>query len=75
MAGEVKWMGRRSRATRVMALLVVILASAAVAIAQLPTATLLGVVKDASGAVVPGASLTARRNLQYSQPGQLFKAP
>ena len=31
-----------------------------VAFAQLPTATILGVVKDTSGAVVPGANLTAR---------------
>ena len=28
--------------------------------AQLPTATILGVVKDASGAVIPEAKLTAR---------------
>ncbi|OFV93566.1 MAG: hypothetical protein A3H28_03380 [Acidobacteria bacterium RIFCSPLOWO2_02_FULL_61_28] len=31
-----------------------------IAFAQLPTATILGVVKDGTGAVVPGASLTAR---------------
>ena len=30
------------------------------AVAQLPTATILGVVKDSSGAIVPGVSLTAR---------------
>src|SRR3989304_897888 len=39
---------------------------ASFALAQLPTATILGVVKDASGAVVPGASLTARN----TEPGQ-----
>ena len=39
------------------------LALAALAIsagAQLPTATILGVVRDSSGAVIPGVSLTAR---------------
>ena len=36
------------------------LISISVAIAQLPTATILGVVHDSSGAVVPEAALTAR---------------
>ncbi len=31
-----------------------------VAIAQLPTATILGVVKDSTGAIIPAAKLTAR---------------
>jgi carboxypeptidase family protein/TonB-dependent receptor-like protein len=33
--------------------------SASLAIAQLPTATILGVVKDQTGAVIPGATITA----------------
>ncbi len=37
-----------------------ILWGAATAFAQLPTATILGVVKDSTGAVVPGVTLTAR---------------
>jgi len=37
-----------------------VLASPLITYAQLPTGTFLGVVKDASGAVVPGATLTAR---------------
>ena len=36
------------------------------AIAQLPTATVLGVVKDSSGAVMPKANLTAR-NVETGQ--------
>src|SRR6266699_6722402 len=32
------------------------------AFAQLPTATILGVVKDSSGAAVPGATLTVRNS-------------
>ena len=36
------------------------LVGAAVALAQLPTATILGVVRDSSGAVAPEVSLTAR---------------
>ena len=48
----------RIRAWFVVALLV--LAATPALLAQLPTATILGVVKDTSGAVVPGAALTAR---------------
>ena len=46
--------------------LFLILVRAALAMAQLPTATILGVVRDSSGAVVPGASLTAR-NVETGQ--------
>ena len=49
-----------TRRRRVLALLLWVGAFTSIALAQLPTATILGVVKDASGAVVPGASLTAR---------------
>ena len=54
----------RSR-TRIAAL-VLVLAGGAAAVAQLPTATVLGVVKDSTAAVVPGASLTAR-NVETGQ--------
>jgi hypothetical protein len=48
----------RSRLVWVGSLLVVIVNLAA--LAQLPTATILGTITDSSGAVIPGASLTAR---------------
>lgn len=48
-----------ARFASVLALLIVVLASI-VAVAQLPTAAILGVVSDSSGAVVPNANLTAR---------------
>src|SRR3990170_354298 len=37
-----------------------VLLCAGTALAQLPTATILGVVKDSTGAVIPNASLSAR---------------
>ena len=36
------------------------LLSVSIAVGQLPTATILGVVKDSSGAVIPSATLTVR---------------
>ena len=45
---------------RALFIFLLVLASPLITYAQLPTGTFLGVVKDASGAVVPGATLTAR---------------
>ena len=42
------------------------LVAASVVLAQLPTATILGVVRDSSGAVVPGVNITAR-NVETGQ--------
>src|SRR3990170_2689467 len=49
-----------SRVVFVVGVLIVLVSLNRPAVAQLPTATILGVVKDSSGAVVPGATLTAR---------------
>jgi hypothetical protein len=46
--------------------IVVLLIASSAAFAQLPTATILGVVKDSTGAVVPGANLTAK-NIETGQ--------
>ncbi|OFW37765.1 MAG: hypothetical protein A3J28_01850 [Acidobacteria bacterium RIFCSPLOWO2_12_FULL_60_22] len=58
--------GKRYRQSARLRILVGVLIGAASAVAQLPTATVLGVVKDSSGAVVPGASL-AIRNVETGQ--------
>src|ERR1035441_1779575 len=50
---------------RVIMLLVLGFLSVSVALAQLPTGTILGTVKDSSGAAVPGATVTAK-NLDTS---------
>src|SRR3972149_4340168 len=54
------------RRTRVVSFLLWVGVFTSLASAQLPTATILGVVKDSSGAVVPGATLTAR-NVETGQ--------
>ena len=54
------------RRTRVVSFLLWVGVFTSLAFAQLPTATILGVVKDSSGAVVPGATLTAR-NVETGQ--------
>src|SRR3989304_2367590 len=54
--------------------LVGFLMGAAVSFAQLPTATILGVVRDRSGAVVPQAALTAR-NVNTGQSRTAVGAP
>jgi hypothetical protein len=51
---------------RCLSLFLVLVASASLTLSQLPTATILGVVKDSSGAVVPEANVTAR-NLETGQ--------
>ena len=57
-----RWFGVNNRLIRwvVFWLLLVLVTVPRESIAQLPTAAILGVVKDSSGAVVPGVSLTAR---------------
>ncbi len=55
-----------NRNTSVFTALGFVVFGAALATAQLPTATILGTVRDASGAVVPGASVTAK-NVDTSQ--------
>src|ERR1051326_5009211 len=51
---------RSSKSLRVIVLGFSILIVGKFAIAQLPTATILGEVKDSTGAVIPGASIAAK---------------
>ena len=59
MTRRAKLMGNPRHFVRFTMLLILLGASVALR-AQLPTATVLGVGKDSSGAVVPGATVTAR---------------
>ena len=49
-----------SRSVCVIALSLSLLTMGRLAMSQLPTATILGVVKDSTGAVIPGAGITVR---------------
>ena len=60
MSGAITPMNRGPLRKRLIAALILIPMTAPAMFAQLPTATILGVVRDASGAVVPDAALTAR---------------
>ncbi|MBI2816813.1 MAG: TonB-dependent receptor [Acidobacteria bacterium] len=60
-----KWQKANSRIC-VLAVLILILLRPAVAVAQMPTATVLGIVKDKTGAVIAGAAVMAR-NLETAQ--------
>ena len=66
MLGKANWLERSARRMGGAVALSLLLMATHVAFAQLPTATILGVVKDATGAVVPGANLTAR-NVETGQ--------
>ena len=56
---QVNWR-RASKMLRVIALSLSLLAMERLAMAQLPTATILGTVKDSSGAIIPGVGITAK---------------
>ena len=55
-----KLSGRRDFGMSWIAASILFVIGASVSLAQLPTATILGAVRDSSGAVIPGVSLTAR---------------
>src|SRR5262245_12912798 len=54
-----------SKGLRVFALFLSILMTEKVAMSQLPTGTILGTVKDSTGAIIPGPAITAK-NLETS---------
>ncbi len=66
MMATIESVGKAARAMRCMISLFILLLVASVGFTQLPTAAILGVVKDSSGAVVPNAALTSR-NLETGQ--------
>src|SRR5262249_16078258 len=51
---------RASKGIRVFALFLSILMMVRVAMSQLPTGTILGTVKDSTGAIIPGTAITAK---------------
>jgi len=58
--------GRKQFGMSCIAVSIIFVVAVSASLAQLPTATILGAVRDASGAVIPGVSLTAR-NLETGQ--------
>ena len=54
---------------RIMMLVVFVFMSVSVVLAQLPTGTFLGTVKDSSGAAVPGATVTPKIQMQLLSHG------
>lgn len=60
MTATAKAVGKQHGSLYLARIVLILLATAWMAYGQLPTATILGVVKDSSGAVVPDVALTAR---------------
>ena len=54
------WRRHASKSLRLIALSFSLLTMGKLAMSQLPTATILGAVKDSTGAIIPGAAITAK---------------